>query len=46
MMCPYGVPEKQALLEAATLKARADLLVAITEFEVARKDSDNENALQ
>ena len=36
MMSPYGPKEKQALLEAPDLKARADVLVAITEIELAR----------
>lgn len=36
MMCPFGEREKQALLEAADLKARAEVLVAITEMEAAR----------
>ncbi|WP_395664633.1 LON peptidase substrate-binding domain-containing protein [Methylocella sp.] len=36
MMSPFGVREKQALLEAADLKGRADVLVAITEIELAR----------
>ncbi|MDB5545416.1 MAG: peptidase [Hyphomicrobiales bacterium] len=36
MMSPFGPEEKQALLEAATLKARADVLIAITEIELAR----------
>lgn len=40
MMSPYGVREKQALLEAETLKARAEMLVAITEIELARDASD------
>ena len=38
MMCPYGPAEKQALLEAPDLKTRAETLVAITEFDLARKD--------
>jgi Lon protease-like protein len=37
MMSPYGVAEKQALLEAPDLKTRAELLVAVTEMELARK---------
>jgi Lon protease-like protein len=37
MMSPYGVREKQALLEAGTLKQRGDMLVAITEIEIARE---------
>ena len=36
MMSPFGPEEKQALLEAVTLKARADVLIAITEIELAR----------
>jgi Lon protease-like protein len=36
MMSPFGPREKQALLEAADLKGRADVLVAITEIELAR----------
>ncbi len=36
MMSPFGTREKQALLEAGDLKRRADVLVAITEFELAR----------
>ena len=36
MMSPFGPREKQALLEAQDLKGRADVLVAITEFELAR----------
>jgi uncharacterized protein len=36
MMSPYGAKEKQALLEAADLKTRADILVAITQMELAR----------
>lgn len=36
MMSPFGPEEKQALLEAATLRSRAEVLVAITEIELAR----------
>jgi Lon protease-like protein len=35
-MSPFGPREKQALLEAVDLKGRADVLVAITEIELAR----------
>ena len=38
MMSPFGVREKQALLEAASLQARAEMLVAITEFDLAARD--------
>jgi len=37
MMCPYGFTEKQALLEAATLKARAEILVALAELDMAQQ---------
>ncbi|MDO9439939.1 MAG: peptidase S16, partial [Beijerinckiaceae bacterium] len=46
MMSPYGAPEKQALLEAPDLKTRADLLVAITEIELAKKNIEGEPQLQ
>jgi uncharacterized protein len=46
MMAPYGVREKQALLEAETLKARADMLIAITEIELARGDGDGGTSMQ
>ena len=37
MMSPYGVEEKQALLEAPNLKSRAEVLIAVTEMELAKK---------
>jgi Lon protease-like protein len=43
MMSPYGVKEKQALLEAKTLKERAEILVAVTEIELARRASGSDN---
>ncbi len=46
MMSPYGAPEKQALLEAPDLKTRAEILVAITEIELAKKNSEGEPQLQ
>jgi hypothetical protein len=46
MMSPYGPKEKQALLEAKDLRARADVLVAITEFELVKKNSGNDTPLQ
>lgn len=46
MMSPYGSAEKQALLEAPDLKKRAEVLVAITEIELAKKTSDDEPPLQ
>ncbi|NMA98838.1 MAG: peptidase S16 [Phyllobacteriaceae bacterium] len=36
MVSPYGAAEKQVLLEAKTLQARAETLIAITEYEMAR----------
>jgi Lon protease-like protein len=36
MMSPWGVKEKQALLEAPDLRTRAALLVAVTEVALAR----------
>ena len=46
MMCPFGPREKQALLEAPSLKTRAEVLVAITEIELARGGGDPETTLQ
>ena len=46
MMSPYGAAEKQALLEAPDLKTRAEILVAITEIELAKKDVEGEPKLQ
>ena len=46
MMSPYGPAEKQALLEAPDLKTRAELLVAMTEIELAKKIAGGETSLQ
>lgn len=46
VMSPYGPLEKQALLEAENLKARADMLVAITQMMLARMPGDGEGSLQ
>jgi hypothetical protein len=46
MMSPYGAPEKQALLEAPDLKTRAEILVAITEIELAKKNTEGDPQLQ
>ena len=46
MMCPFGPREKQALLEAPNLRQRAEVLVAITEIELARNGADPETTLQ
>src|SRR4029077_18122750 len=37
MMSPYGPPEKQAMLEAPDLKTRAEILIAVTEMDLAKK---------
>jgi Lon protease-like protein len=36
MVSPYGAAEKQALLEAQSLEARAETLIAMAEFEMAK----------
>jgi Lon protease-like protein len=47
MMSPYGAAEKQALLEAPDLKSRAEILVAVTEIELAKSNtSSGETPLQ
>jgi hypothetical protein len=46
MMSPYGAAEKQALLEAPDLKTRAEILVAVTEIELAKKTGGGETPLQ
>jgi hypothetical protein len=46
MMSPFGAREKQALLEAPDLKRRAEVLIAITEIELARSGGGSETTLQ
>ena len=46
MMSPYSAAEKQAMLEAPDLKTRAEILVAATEIELAKKTSGGETSLQ
>ena len=46
MMSPYGPAEKQALLEAPDLKTRAEILIAVTEIELAKKIAGGESPLQ
>jgi uncharacterized protein len=46
MMSPYGPAEKQALLEAPNLKTRAEILVAVTEIELAKSHTTGETPLQ
>ncbi len=43
---PYGAEEKQALLEAPTLAARADALVALAEMELAAGAGGSGSTLQ
>ena len=46
MMSPYGPAEKQALLEAPDLKTRAEILIAVTEIELAKNTAGGETSLQ
>ena len=46
MMSPYGLAEKQALLEAESLSLRAETLIAITEMHLASETDDNPTRLQ
>jgi Lon protease-like protein len=46
MMSPYGTAEKQALLEAPDLKTRAEILVALTEIELAKNDASDNTPVQ
>ena len=43
MMSPFGMREKQALLEAADLGARADMLIAVTEMAMARTGGEGDS---
>jgi uncharacterized protein len=46
MMSPYDAAEKQAMLEAPDLKTRAEILVAVTEIEIAKSKTPGETPLQ
>jgi uncharacterized protein len=46
IMSPYGPEEKQALLEAADVKTRADVLIALAEMELAAGDGGAGTTLQ
>jgi uncharacterized protein len=46
VMSPYGPEEKQALLEAPTLKARAEMLIALAEMELASKGGGSGSTMQ
>lgn len=40
MMSPFGPDEKQALLEASTLRSRAEMLIALAERDIGRQAKD------
>ena len=46
MMSPYGSAEKQALLEAPDLKTRAEILIAVTEMDLAKKRTSGDPPVQ
>lgn len=46
MMSPYGAPEKQAMLEAPDLKTRAEILIAVTQMDLAKKRTSGDPPLQ
>jgi Lon protease-like protein len=46
ILAPYGAQEKQALLEATDLKARAEVLVALAEMELAAGAGGTGSTLQ
>jgi Lon protease-like protein len=46
MMSPYDAAEKQAMLEAPDLKTRAEILIAVTEIELAKSKTPGETSLQ
>jgi Lon protease-like protein len=46
MMSPCGPPEKQAMPEAPGLKTRAEILIAVTEMDLAKKRTSGDTPLQ
>src|SRR5258705_1579820 len=46
MMTPYGPADKQAMLEAPDLKTRAEILIAVTEMDLAKKRTSGDTGLQ
>ena len=46
ILSPYGPEEKQALLEAPDLQARAEALIALAEMELAARDDGSGTSLQ
>jgi len=45
MICPFGIPEKQALLEAVSLSERAKTMVALMEFAIAEGEGAEDEDL-
>ena len=46
MMSPYGPAEKQAMLEAPDLKTRTEILIAVTQMDLAKKRTSGDPPLQ
>jgi hypothetical protein len=46
MMSSYGPAEKQAMLEAPDLKTRAEILIAVTEMDLAKSRTEDDPPLQ
>jgi len=46
ILSPYGAEEKQALLEAKDLRARAEALMALAEMELASRDDGSGTSIQ
>jgi uncharacterized protein len=46
MISPYGPEEKQALLEAADLKERAEVLMALAQMDLAKPEDGSGSSLQ
>jgi uncharacterized protein len=46
VVSPFGPEEKQALLEAADLKTRTEILVALAEMELAASAGGSGSTLQ
>jgi Lon protease-like protein len=46
ILSPYGPEEKQCLLEAPDLQARAEALIALAEMELAARDDGSGTSIQ
>ena len=46
MMSPYEAAEKQAMLEAPDLKTRTEILIAVTEMDLAKKRTSGDPPVQ